>query len=430
LAALAALVALAVPASSPARKKLDRDTVSKLLRVELRKRGLEVTNVSRCRPKNAKFTVFHCRWRAEGRAAGDVPYSCAGFANYSTKKRDWQIQPCDNKLAPRIPLLPELRPHPQWFGYNEVWHEYGPGTLDMLTEGGGTTARQGLYWTAVERSPNHYTWDEFDALYRRMTDRGIRPLFVLTRAPCWAQQNPAACRHEDTNIHPTRSHYDDFADFAAAAAQRYPLALGFEIWNEPNDRRYWGGKPSPVDYASMFKQARSAIKQVNPTMPVVLAGLSPHASDTAGASVAYDGYLKRLYELGAAKKADAIGLHPYPTVAFNDGYIDAIRTRLGRINQTMEHFNDGDRPMWVTESGVSTEGPEAYTENQQATALVDIYQLFRRVPNIPVVIFHRFIDSPDQPGAKEPGFGVITTSGRAKRAYCALAHLRGFHPNC
>ncbi len=69
----------------------------------------------------------------------------------------------------------------------------------------------------------------------------------------------------------------DLNDFLSAMATRYKGRIrAYEIWNEPNLAREWGGKlPDPGQYAKMLKGAYSAIKTVDPDAMVMSAGLSP-----------------------------------------------------------------------------------------------------------------------------------------------------------
>jgi hypothetical protein len=261
-----------------------------------------------------------------------------------------------------------------------------------------------------------------------MLSRGIRPLFVLVSAPCWAQRRPGKCRRDPKRGNPTPNHYDDYADFAAAAAARYPRAVGFEIWNEPNWRRFWGGRPDAGDYAALLKRAAAAIHRARPSARVVSGGLSPHGSDRGRDAIGYSRFVAQLYERAAIKGVvDAIGVHPYPSVRFGEGPVDAMRAKMGNIWQVMRRHGDADRPMWVTETGISTAGNQDYSQAQQAATLVDLYNTFRRIRNVPVVVVHRFMDDPGGP-RQEPGFGVLTTRGHPKKAYCALAARRGVHP--
>lgn len=426
---LVALLLAALLLPGPGAAKLKRERVMALLVAELEARGLAVENVSRCSPRKKRGKkVFVCKWRAEGTGEGDVEYRCAGRAVYYVAQRRWRIDKCDNLVEAQIALKPEPGPHPA-FGYNEDLVHLGDPWYDLLDRSAAQVARQLLIWEAIERKPGQYDWHEFDALYRELLERGIRPLWILFHAPCWAQDPKSGCEGgtgDPGNYRPQPTHYDEMASFAALAAQRYPEAVGIEVWNEPNFHIFWGGKPDPEAYGAMLKRVAGAIHQANPSMPVISAGLSPHSTTTAE-GVAYDEFLDKLYRDGAAQQADAIGMHPYPSISFNGGYIERLRVHLARVDKVMRNHGDGDTPVAVTEVGVATEGDEAYTPDQQAQALVDIYNTLRRVEGIPLVVIHRFRDdqTPGTLGNNERGFGVVSSDGDPKPALCAMAGAVG-----
>jgi hypothetical protein len=159
-------------------------------------------------------------------------------------------------------------------------------------------------------------------------------------------------------------------------------------------------------------------------MPVVTAGLSPHINDATDA-MAYETFLRRAYATGGPQLADAIGTHPYPNRRYVEDYLGNIRVNLFRYLRVMRDFGDESKPMWVTETGVSNDGDEGFSPDQQADALAQIYNLMRRIDHdIPVVVFHRFIDQPGDPRVKERGYGVVAGNGQPKPAYCAVAAVR------
>ena len=423
VAILLVVVALCVALAAPAQGDNDNDPkysdkrLSKWLKNELRSAGLEPKGISSCRPKRGK-KVMVCKWRAKGVFPGEIPYECAGKARFTVKKKQWAIDPCNNINEPMIPLKAEAGPHPL-FGYNEDWlHELGK--LDVLAGSGANVARTGLYWDAVQpTSVNTHNWATFDGMYASMLARGIRPLFILSAAPCWAQSG--SCRQ---GAHPSPEYYDELGSFAARAAQRYPQAAGIEVWNEPNYEIYWGGQPDPESYGEMLKAVVPAIKAANPSMTVVTAGLSPHINDDADA-IAYETFLRRAYATGGPQLADAIGTHPYPNRRYVEDYLGNIRVNLFRYLRVMSEFGEENKPMWVTETGVSNEGDEGFDLQQQADALAQIYNLMRRIDHeIPVVVFHRFVDQPGSPRIKEQGYGVVSGNGNLKPAYCAVAAVR------
>jgi hypothetical protein len=421
--ALAVALILALAVSASARAGNDNDPkysdkrLAKWLKSELRGAGLEPKGVSSCRPKGGK-NVMLCKWRAKGVFPGEIPYECSGRARLTVKRKQWEVDPCNNIEEPRMPLRDEVGPHPL-FGYNDDW-VHAIGGLDLLAGSGAEVARTGLYWDAVQpTSFDVHDWTLFDGLYHQMLARGVRPLFTLYAAPCWAQSG--ACRQ---GAHPSSDHYDELADFAARAAQRYPQAVGIEVWNEPNYEIYWGGTPDPESYGEMLKLVVPAIKAANPNMPVATAGLSPHISDASDA-MAYETFLRRAYSTGGPQLADAIGTHPYPNRRYSEDFLGNIRVNLFRYLQVMSDFGDQDKPMWVTETGVSNDGDEGFSPDQQADALAQIYTIMRRIDHsIPVVIFHRFFDQPGNPRVKEQGYGVVSGDGALKPAYCAVAAVR------
>ncbi len=422
LACLATLGLLLVTAQ-PSGAELTNKKVKKSLKRQLNKRGYDNIKVSGCNDNKRRYI---CRWYAQGLWPGEVPYKCREKARFKIRKHKWRVPTCDNRLDAQIPLRAQPGPHPR-FGYNELWNQHLD-DLGTLPPGAVDTPRTGLTWHAIEREQGQYKWAFSDNIYHRMLAQGVRPLWVLGAPPCWAQDKPAGC-NEPAPAHPTRDHWDEFAAFAAAAAQRYPESVGMEVINEPNTSKFWGSGVDPDAYSEMFKLVADAIHEANPDMPVVTGGLaSSYTDDANGLSTAT--FLNKLYQHGAPQHADAIGIHVYPHKPYNSDYIGSVRIRLAQELAIMQSHGDASRPMWITETGISTAGQDGYTQDQQANALVRIYNLYRRVLglNIPVVIVHRFQDQPLSGFPNERGYGVFDRDGNPKKAYCALAANRGKHP--
>ena len=427
---------LVVPAANAGRPGdtehgVDRDKLAKKAEQVVEERnGIEVRKVSRCGPKKRKgkldFSKWVCEWRAEGTWPGDVPYHCAGRAVYKRKKHRWKVDRCKNRMQPMAPLLDTPNP-PPLFGYNDNWIFQGTRAFDLLDESGAQVARTSLAWSGVEGKRGSYDWYGSDQMVDRLRARGLRPLWSIVEAPCWAQPNPGACNNGNNQLHPAPRHYAEMADFAVAVAKRYPDSVGIEVWNEPNYPRFWGGWPEPKQYSKMLKQIAAAMHSRVPGMPVVSAGLSPHA-DTDNKAIGFSNFLEKLYKRGAAQKADAIGVHPYPDVGPTEDYIGDVRVYLGKIQQVLKRHGDSATPLWATEFGVSTAGPLAFEPGLQARVLTEVSQLLRRVHKVELAIVHRFVDDPHLSG-REGGFGVLTQNLSPKPAYCDLARLRGVEPS-
>lgn len=432
---LAGAIAVAAPVASASQSGdtehgVNRDKLAgKAERVIEKRNGIELLKISRCGPKKRNgrpvFSKWVCEWRAEGVWPGEVPYHCAGKAIYKRKQRSWRVDRCNNRLQPMAPLLDVPNPDPA-FGYNDDWIFQSNRALDLLEEAGGQVARTSLAWWGVEGNRGSYDWYGSDMLYDKLRARGVQPLWVIVEAPCWAQPNPGACNGGNNQLRPSPQYYDEMADFAVAAAKRYPDSVGIEVWNEPNYPRFWGGWPEPDMYAKMLKQVATALHQRAPGMPVVSAGLSPHA-DSDNKAIGFSNFLEKLYRFGGAQEADAIGIHPYPGVGPGQDYIGDVRVYLGKVQRVLRRHNDSDTPLWATEVGVSTTGPHAFEADHQGRALTELYQLLRRVHKVELAVVHRFVEDPRLPG-REGGFGVLGQNLSPKPAFCDLARARGVQP--
>jgi hypothetical protein len=394
--------------------------------------GIEVIKISRCspvkrngRPNYGKWTCF---WRAEGLYPGEVPYHCSGTSRWKRKAKSWRVDGCANILQPQAPLLPVPNPDPV-FGFNDNWIFLGDDAMDASQAAGAQIARTSIPWSGVEPSPGRMNWFGSDELYRRLQERGMQPLWVLIGAPCWAQPNPGDCTAGDDQIRPAADRYEQLAAFAVKVAQRYPESYAIEIWNEPNYPKFWGGPPEPERYADMLKTVGGALEREAPEMAVVSGGLSPHSDNETSGAIGYRNFMIEMYERGAFQYADAIGIHPYPGVGPGEDYIADVRIQFGKIQNVMQRYGDSARPLWATEFGVSTSGPHAFAPAHQGSALIELYQLMRRIQKIDLAVVHRFIEDPNL-GGREGGFGVLNPDLTPKPAYCSLGSVRGQTLSC
>lgn len=323
----------------------------------------------------------------------------------------------ERKLAPRAPH----------FGYNENWlvHE---AFVERAAASGADSARFNVSWLRVEPQPGVFRWDAYDALYERMIAMGVRPVMVLLDAPCWAHaEDPGECAGRAlpaTPPHPRA--LEAFSRFAGLVAARYPLARGIEVWNEPNFGDYWRtglggapGAPDPARYARLLAAAHEGIERANPKMPVIAAGLLADGVG-GGRGMPYARFLEQMLRAGSS--FDAVAIHPYTFFAARPA--SKVRAVLATVRRLLEKLGEPGTPIWVTEVGISTSGPRPATPAGQARALAAIHGTIARASDIPVAIFHRLLDDPSDPDSREAGWGVLSSTGEPKPAYCALARVR------
>ena len=115
------------------------------------------------------------------------------------------------------------------------------------------------------------------------------------------------------------------------------------IWNEPNNKSHWDPEIDPdwAMFAAMAKAAGRAIRAANPSLPRVLGGISP--IDPA--------FVENMSGRGVLEEVDAVAVHGFP-LDWNLWQIDEWPAKIAEIRAVT------DKPVWVSEVGVSTFGAE------------------------------------------------------------------------
>jgi beta-xylosidase len=116
-----------------------------------------------------------------------------------------------------------------------------------------------------------------------------------------------------------------------------------KIWNEPNNKSHWDPALDPEwdRFAELARRAGEAIRAENGTVTRVLGGISPIDPH----------FIRRLGEKGALDEIDAVAVHGFP-LDWNLWQIDEWPAKIGEIEAVT------DKPVWVTEVGVSSFGSE------------------------------------------------------------------------
>jgi hypothetical protein len=352
-------------------------------------------------------------------------------------------------------------------------------TLDDLRDLGVNWVRVTAGWSQIAPEPRSSRRPEFDAtdpaqyppgawnaldrIYEMARARGLSPsIDIAFWAPRWAVRRPGprADRERDEIV------AGDYADFAQAVARRYPRAVAFTVWNEPNHNAFllpqwehvdgvW--RPaSPHRYRAMLQAAVPRIEAAAPDA-LVLVGATSSVGSARGADandrMAPLTFLRELACVDDRLKpldrpecrdfqplpGDGWSHHPYsldlppwqPDPRPDDvrmADLDRLTTLLHRLHEAGRIRND--LPLYLTESGYQTAPPDP-TWNvslaDQARWLPEAERIARRQPTLRSVSQFLVRDLPERPGPtlrvrwRDYQSGLRFEDGRPKPARAAFA---------
>jgi beta-xylosidase len=119
------------------------------------------------------------------------------------------------------------------------------------------------------------------------------------------------------------------------------------LWNEPNNLSHWNFEVDPgwQIFATMVKQASTAIQAESPGLTRVLGGISPIDP----------GFISTLRTQDVLNHVDVVAVHGFP-LDWNHWTIHEWPSKLDEVRAVT------DLPIWISEVGVSTFGAEEVQE--------------------------------------------------------------------
>jgi beta-xylosidase len=187
------------------------------------------------------------------------------------------------------------------------------------------------------------------------------------------------------------------------------LVEAIMLWNEPNNKSHWDFEVDPgwQIFARMINVAADCVKDVNPNLPCVLGGISPIDPK----------FIETLARMDVMNHLDVIAVHGFP-LDWNHWTIHEWPDKLREIKAAT------DKPVWVSEVGVSTFGAEEVQEwGLQRTAellagnveRVHWYSLFDLPKSWPATTRHR--EAEGSAYYRHFYMGLIREDGCPKLAY-------------
>ncbi len=255
------------------------------------------------------------------------------------------------------------------------------GAVDLVAGTSAGWAREDFHWYWLEPEQGRFDWTIYDRAISRLAGSGVNIIGVLNTAPAWATPFPG-----DTPGRPSYYAPDPaaFARFASAVVTRYRDRVRFwQVWNEPENARYWQPQPDPAAYAALLRTVYPAIKAADPNAVVLSAGIVPTNI----------GFIRAIADNGAWGSFDILALHPYvdpfgpENGQIGAGDVSAVKTLVESL---------GRKPIWATEFGWSTgpadRDPRGVDEETQASFLVRASTLLRAT-GIEKIIWYNLKDT-------------------------------------
>jgi hypothetical protein len=235
--------------------------------------------------------------------------------------------------------------------------------LQLTKDAGFNWVKQLVSWQDVEGAgKGQYDWTNLDRIVGQAEQHGLKLIVRVSQdpdRPFWAGNPPENAGH--------------FADFLKAMASRYKGRIqAYQVWNEPNLAREWGGRrPDPAGYTGLLKKAYSAIKGADPKATVITAGMAPTGTDTEIAMPDVKFY-DQMYEAMKGNSDgyfDMLGVHaagfaappeisPDQTAANKPKYggerFFAFR-HVEDVRKIMEKYGDKNKRVAVLEFGWTTD---------------------------------------------------------------------------
>lgn len=286
---------------------------------------------------------------------------------------------------------------------------------------GVTSVRIEANWAGIQPRPKVFDWGALDQQVREILAAKLSVDVVLDGSPRWAAV-PSARK----DPFPQPASITQFSKWAAKVAARYKH-LGihiFEIWNEPNDNKFWQPAPNPAVYTRMLKASYRAIKSVNPSAFIISGGFAPVVPRNG--SISAIAFLKSMYAHGAHGYFNALGDHPYcfpmlPNTYSPSSAWSQMSKTSASIRSLMQHHGDARKPIWITEFGAPTGGTRGIGFKGQAREFAQAIPDAKATSWIGAFYIYTWRDIGTDRRFSGDWWGLLTPQNRRKAAYTTVA---------
>ena len=302
---------------------------------------------------------------------------------------------------------------------------FGAADLQNVRDSGSKTARFFMFTT---NDPS-----QFDGPVAELAAIGVKPVFVVVGDPAAPPSGAAAVAK--------------YAQFVGGAAAHFRgRAAGWEVWNEEDAPKWWAGMP-PLDedhpdrdasqYVPLLQATYAAVKAADPSVPVVLGGLTGNDYK----------FVQSVYDNGGAGSFDVVATHTDTGCAISSPYGYYRDTPGGPISQwaflgyrsvhdVMAAHGEGDKQIWLTEMGWSSytgscavgkwAGQKAagVSEADQGKFTTQAFHCLNGDSYVSKVLLFK-LNEDAQPDPMDTAYGAVRANGTKKPVFSAFQTFAG-----
>jgi hypothetical protein len=179
------------------------------------------------------------------------------------------------------------------------------GEMEMLAEAGFKWVRMDFFWESIEKKKGEYNFEDYEFLMSALEKHNMSAVFEFTFSNALYEKSVSVVTEEGRKA---------YAKWAAAGVEHFKdRGILWEIWNEPNNVRFWGGHPDVLQYIAMALEAVKAIRAKTPNELII-----------GPATAMFDfKFFEECFKAGLLNYWDAVSVHPYrlhtePETVYND----------------------------------------------------------------------------------------------------------------
>jgi hypothetical protein len=192
-------------------------------------------------------------------------------------------------------------------------------------------------WPDLEPSKGQWRFDSLDRALALADAHHTDVLLTLGLTPRWASARPDEPSGYAPGYAAEPKDMEDWRTFVQTIAKRYQGRIhAYEIWNEPNVKRFWTG--SIEQLVALTREASLIIHSIDSQALVVC----PPATNSSGVK-----WLAEFLSKGGSQYVDVIGYHFYLTPKPPEAMLPLVDA----IKKVMSDNGLQDKPLWDTEAG-------------------------------------------------------------------------------